>query len=171
MSCVPDDLSSRQLSALALVAERLDEAGIEYWLFGGWAVDFYAGAVTRPHDDVDIGVWLEDAERVAELLVTAGWDHAPEDDEEGGTGYERGGVRVELTFLARDGAERVVTPMRHGSAIWPDGTFRGDVRELHGVQARLIALPALVQGKASAREDPEEAAKDGADFETLSGGS
>ena len=44
------------------------EAGIAYWLFGGWAVDFYAGRITRPHVDVDIAVWLDDVPRIAALL-------------------------------------------------------------------------------------------------------
>ena len=44
-------------------------AGIAYWLFGGWAVDFHAGRITRLHDDVDIAVWLEDVPRIVELLT------------------------------------------------------------------------------------------------------
>ena len=90
-----------QLAALAGVHELLTRNGIEYWLFGGWAVDFYAGTVTRPHDDVDVAVWLADQERIAALLTREGWAHAPEPGEDGGTGYERQGVRLELTFLVR----------------------------------------------------------------------
>ena len=51
------------------VHELLDHHGIEYWLFGGWAVDFYAGSVTRPHDDVDVAVWLDDHVRIAGLFI------------------------------------------------------------------------------------------------------
>ena len=77
---------SRQLSALASVDALLERAGIAYWLFGGWAVDFYAGSVTRPHDDVDIAVWFDDLGKIAALLEEAGWTHAPSEDEDGGTG-------------------------------------------------------------------------------------
>ena len=38
-----DELASQQLSALARVNDLLGQAEIAYWLFGGWAVDFYAG--------------------------------------------------------------------------------------------------------------------------------
>jgi aminoglycoside-2''-adenylyltransferase len=48
---------TEQLAALARLHEQLERHGIEYWLFGGWAVDFHAGSVTRPHDDLDIAVW------------------------------------------------------------------------------------------------------------------
>jgi hypothetical protein len=46
----------QQLAALADVGERLGDGGFEYWLFGGWAVDFHLGTVTREHDDIDLAV-------------------------------------------------------------------------------------------------------------------
>jgi Aminoglycoside-2''-adenylyltransferase len=78
--------SAEQLAALARVDATLTEAGIDYWLFGGWAVDFHARAVTCEHDDVDVAVWLEDLQRIVALLETDGWIHAPEPEEDGGTG-------------------------------------------------------------------------------------
>jgi dihydrofolate reductase len=164
-----DEPASRQLAALASVDALLSRAGVAYWLFGGWAVDFHARAVTRPHDDVDIAVWLEDSPRIASLLEDDGWIHAPEPDEDGGTGYERDGVRLELTFLARCEDGRVVTPLRGFDAAWPDGAFGDAVADLLGVRARLIGLEALARGKASPRDDAGDAAKDRADSEILSG--
>lgn len=158
----------QQLSELARVAELFEEAGVPYWLFGGWAVDFYAGAVTRAHDDLDVAVWVDDLPRIAELLRRDGWRHAPADDEDGGTGYERGPVRLELTYLERDGDGRVFTPLREGRATWPADAFGAEVRELRGVRSCLIARAALVATKSSPRADPEDAAKDRADFEWLS---
>jgi aminoglycoside-2''-adenylyltransferase len=164
---VPGDLLSRsQLEAIARVGELLARAGIEHWLFGGWAVDFHVGSVTRPHGDVDFGVWLDDLPRIVELLEEDGWRHAPEPDEDGGTGYERGAVRLELTFLVRDG-DRVFTPLRSGRAEWGEGSFGDDVGELAGVRARLLAREALLRGKSSPRADPDEAAKDRADAAAL----
>jgi Aminoglycoside-2''-adenylyltransferase len=162
------ELAEQQLSALARVSRMLEDAGIDYWLFGGWAVDFHAGSVTRAHDDLDLAVWLGDVPRIAELLQHDGWRHAPHDDEDGGTGYERGAVRLELTYLLADEDGHVVTPMRRGHAAWPHETFVDDVRELDGVRSRLIALAALVQGKSSPRDEPLDAVKDRADFRRLS---
>jgi hypothetical protein len=160
-------VASRQLAALGRVGDALERAGIDHWLFGGWAVDFYAGEVTRAHDDLDIAVWLDDVPRIAELLERDGWRHAPLADEDGGTGYEREGVRLELTFLVRDGDGRIAIPLREGRAVWPEGTFADDARELAGVCARLIALDTLTSGKAAPRDDPAEAAKDRADLDQL----
>src|SRR6266542_6311871 len=108
-----------QLAALARLHQLLERHGIEYWLFGGWAVDFYAASVTRAHDDLDIAVWLEDYDRIAALLAKDGWKHAPEAGEDGYTGCERGAVRLELAFLARSEDGQVYTPLREGQAAWP----------------------------------------------------
>jgi Aminoglycoside-2''-adenylyltransferase len=158
---------AQQLAAIARVHELLDARRIDYWLFGGWAVDFYAEEVTRPHDDIDIAVWLTDHERIAALLAADGWMHAPHEDEDGGTGYERDGVRLELTFLERH-AGSVCIPLRSGRAKWTDGDLGGEVAELNGVRARLIDLDLLTHGKSRARDDPSDASKDRADSATLS---
>jgi hypothetical protein len=158
----------RQLAALGRVGELLRNAGVDHWLFGGWAVDLYVGAVTRAHDDIDLAVWLADASPIAELLVRDGWRHAPVEDEDGGTGYERDAVRLELTYLVHTDDGRVATPFRHGPGVWPDGAFREDVRELRGVCCRLVALDALVHGKSSPRGGAEDMAKDRADVTRLS---
>ena len=157
-----------QLDALMDVAARLDEARIDYWLFGGWAVDFYAGRITRPHLDVDLAVWLDELPRVAALLEGSGWHHAPDPEGEGGTGYERDGIRLELTYLVRRDDGVVVTPLRNSEAVWPAFAFGTDERELRGVRARLVSLDALTSGKSAPRDDPDDAAKDTADFDVLS---
>jgi hypothetical protein len=167
--CETDEVSeAEQFAALARVHELLERHGIEYWLFGGWAVDFHAGLVTRSHDDVDMGVWLKDHNRIAALLAEDGWKHAPDENEDGYTGYERGTVRLELAFLARSENGQVYTPVRDGRAAWPDEAFENDVAELRGVRARVISLRALKDDKSETRDDPLVAAKDRADLATLS---
>lgn len=166
---VIEEQASLHLSALAEVSDTLQKAGIAYWLFGGWAVDFYVGSVTRLHDDVDLAVWFVDVSRIAKLLLENGWRHAPLDGEDGGTGFERGGVRLELTYLVRGDDGLASIPLRSGAVVWPgkDGLAE-DVAELRGVQSRLIGLASLLRGKSSPRDDQEDAAKDRADFIQLS---
>jgi hypothetical protein len=38
---------AERLTALARLNELLEANEIEYWVFGGWAVDFHAGSVTQ----------------------------------------------------------------------------------------------------------------------------
>ena len=162
------NLAEQQLAALAELGALLDRGGFDYWLFGGWAVDFHVGAVTREHDDIDLAVWLDEAQAIAALLEAEGWRHAPTGDEDGGMGYERGRVRLELTYLVSDDVGRVFLPLRHQSVLWSEEQLGNDERELLGVRSRVLGLPLLKHGKASARDDPDEAAKDRADFQALS---
>jgi hypothetical protein len=160
--------AAEQLAALARLDGVLAKHKIPYWLFGGWAVDFHAGSVTRSHDDLDIAVWSKDHERIAELQATDGWQHTPQEGEDGYTAYTRGTVRLELAFLARDQGGTIYTPLREGRASWPEAAFEDDVAELLGVRARVITLAALKAEKSQDRDDPVVAAKDGADVATLS---
>ena len=156
-----------QLAAIGEVRKLLLREGIEHGLFGGWAVDFYASQVTREHDDVDLAVWLDDAKRVTTVLARAGFAHAPEPDEDGGTGYERGPVRVELTFLVRgeDGSARI--PLRAGSVPWVERGLEGRELELDGNSCQVIGYAALVRTKSQNRGDSSDRAKDAADLAQL----
>lgn len=160
-------IRSDQLAALAGLHQLLQDDGIPYWLFGGWAVDFHAGSVTRAHSDIDIAVWLDDHGRLAELLKGQAWVHTPEAGEDGYTSYERGTVRLEVAFLTRDVSGRVYTPLQDGRAEWPDETFGNDVLQLLGVRARVIRLGALIADKSVIRDDPSTTAKDRADLSSL----
>jgi len=163
----PADHDLAQLRALGEVVRALDETDAHYWLFGGWAVDFHASALTRHHTDLDLAVWLEDVPRIAARLAQDGWEHRPDPDEDGGTGFERGDVRLELTYLARDD-DGTYTP--HGGGRrgrWSDEALGDDVAELGGIRARVVALAPLARSKSKPREDPEEAARDEADAAVL----
>jgi len=106
--------ANAQLTALAELDQLLSHEAIPYWVFGGWAVDFHVGELTRAHADIDIAVWAEDSSRIATLLATARWRHAPDPDDDGYTCYRRGLVRLEIAFLARDVAGVIYTPTRAG---------------------------------------------------------
>ena len=47
------NVEARQLSDIAEFARLFEDAALDYWLFGGWAVDFHVGEVTRAHGDID----------------------------------------------------------------------------------------------------------------------
>jgi hypothetical protein len=142
--------AEHQLGALSHLSELLGQHGIEYWLFGGWAVDFHAGRVTRQHDDLDVAVWSHDAERAHEHLTAAGWRHTPD---EGYSVYELDDVRLDVAFVDR--------------GEWPPNSFELDVAEVAGVRARVVSLSSLKADKAIVRDDESVATKDRADSVTL----
>lgn len=163
-----DVSATQQLAALQRLHELFEEHRIDYWLFGGWAVDFHAGAITRGHADLDMAVWKKDQDRIATLLGTESWTHAPEPNEDGYTGYVHEGVRLEVAFLARAESGEVFTPLQDGRGQWPLRAFGGDVLELLNVRARIISLSALKADKSENRDDPAVAAKDRLDSVILS---
>jgi hypothetical protein len=163
----PDVRAAHQLAALKRLHEVFGEHEIEYWLFGGWAVDFHVGEPTRGHADLDIAVWQRDGDRIATLLAAESWTHAPDPNEDGYTAYVREGVRLEVAFLARAQSGQVFTPLRDGQGSWPEGAFGEDVLELLGTRARVISLSALKADKSERRDDPAVAAKDRIDSARL----
>lgn len=156
-----------QLAALAELDSCFASQGVDYWLFGGWAVDFHAGRVTREHADIDIAIWADDSKRLAVLLLDRMWVHRPEVGEDGYTCYERGRVQLEVAFLARDGQGRVYTPLRDGRGAWPVGSFGDERAQLHGVRARVVGRESLIADKSIVRSDAVTAAKDRADIASL----
>src|SRR3712207_1118934 len=71
-----------QLVLIAELTARLRQAGIAHWLFGGWAVDFLVGEITRPHEDIDLIIWRDDAPSVREVLAPHGYVEVPPPPEE-----------------------------------------------------------------------------------------
>lgn len=53
--------------------DRLDEAGAQFWLDGGWGVDCLLGEQTRGHGDLDIVIRRTDLDRVTSLLHDTGY--------------------------------------------------------------------------------------------------
>src|ERR1700733_8683779 len=105
-----DENALSQLAALADIDQHLQRQHIDYWLFGGWAVDFHVGRITRAHGDLDIAVWWDDRDRVAAALTSSNWTHRSDSAEDGYTSYDRDGVRLEVAFIARDANGVVYTP-------------------------------------------------------------
>ena len=160
--------AGQQLEAIAGVAQRLRERGVDHWLFGGWAVDFWVGRVTREHGDVDLAVWQRDRLAIHATLLGDGWHTVPVDDEAIGAGYRRDDVLLELTFVTTDDDARVLIPFADGPAVWSTIPFGDVMRELLGVSCRTVPLSVLRDDKSRARDDADDAVKDIADHKALS---
>lgn len=63
-------------SVLEILA-RLEAAGIDVWLDGGWAVDALLGEQTRPHADLDLIVRSRDLPDVQRSLAAMGFALKP----------------------------------------------------------------------------------------------
>ena len=146
-----------------------DAAGVEHWLFGGWAVDFHLGRITRAHDDLDLAIWLDDMPRIDSVLAARGWVDLEDPDVDGGKAFGRDGVRLELTYLYRDADGEVYTPLLDGTrGRWTDQSLGDEIGVLNGVRCRVVSLASMIRMKEPGRRSqPEEVAKDTADYEVL----
>ncbi len=156
-----------QLEAIESLDGIFEQNGIDYWLFGGWAVDFHAGRMTRDHADIDVAIWSTDADTAARWLVRHGWARAPGAEQDGYTTYTRDDVHLDLALLARDEDGTVYTPLKSGRGDWPPGSFGSDVRRLAGTRARVVTVASLIADKSRLRDDPTSATTDAADVAVL----
>ncbi|HEX5368088.1 MAG TPA: hypothetical protein VFY10_01595 [Dehalococcoidia bacterium] len=153
------DQIRNQLVALSHIHSLLTTAGIPYWVFGGWAVDLYAGRITRKHQDIDVVVYLTDLERAMSCLIKDGWSRRLEHDSSGYFAFVRDELRLEIAFAAR---------AQDGGSDWGAGALAEDVGRVEGVEARVVSLSALIADKSEDYGDPDTLAKDRADLEVLS---
>ena len=59
---------------LMTVINLLEDAGILYWLDGGWGVDILAGKQTRVHRDIDINFDAQSIEKLLNILLEYGYE-------------------------------------------------------------------------------------------------
>ncbi|GAP52560.1 aminoglycoside adenylyltransferase, partial [Streptomyces azureus] len=53
LQAVDRERSARQLRLIGETVEFAKALGVEVWLRGGWAMDFFIGEPTRDHEDID----------------------------------------------------------------------------------------------------------------------
>ena len=105
--------ATEQLAAIESLDQALRAAGLDYWLFGGWGVDFWVGRVTRDHADIDAAVWRRDYDEIRAALLAAGWRHTPLETDVVGTRYRWRSSELELTFVEDRGGTVVVPIPEH----------------------------------------------------------
>jgi hypothetical protein len=157
----------RGLEALGSASGALDAANLEHWFFGGWAVDLWAGRLTRPHDDIDVLVWRHDEARVHDALRTAGWLHRPAPDDLVGTNYVRDGYDLQLTFVVPGDGGGVVVPIPDQPIVVSRGPLAFARRDLGGRSVRVLTLEMMLAIKGTPRPDAVGAEKDQADLIVL----
>lgn len=138
-----------QLSAIADVLNVANTLGIEVWLRGGWAVDFYLGQVTRDHEDVDWFVWKEDLPVITGLLVSRGWDDLAVHPLEQQRDLLRNQVELGFAPLARtDSGDVVVGGGPYMGEPWPKNMIDNTaIGELEGIRCPIISPEAQIEIK------------------------
>lgn len=125
-----------QLAIIREITATFEKAGIDHWLFGGWGLDFLAGRITRPHDDIDFFIWDEDFESAVKALTPLGYALRPEasGDFFNESGFVRkDGYYVELARLVRKADGSIATPGRYIDWPWPARSFNAPRLRFRGI--------------------------------------
>lgn len=144
-----NELAQAQLSAIAEVLHAASTLGIEVWLRGGWAMDFYLGQVTRDHEDVDWFVWQKDLPVISGLLISRGWVDLANHPLDQQRDLLRDQVELGFAPLARtDSGDVVVGGGPFMGEPWPENMIDNTlVGELAGICCPIISPEAQIEIK------------------------
>jgi hypothetical protein len=128
------------------MTEALTAAGVEHWLFGGWAIDFHLGMITRPHDDIDVIIWSHDRAHLSMVLQRHAFQPivAPSSEH---LYFAKAGQWIEISFIERHHSGAIITPGRWADWPWQDGAFTAGRRQLHGVWCSVTNLACIIESK------------------------
>ena len=124
----------------------LTEAGIDHWLFGGWAIDFHLGRITRLHDDIDLIIWSHDRARLSAVLQM----HAFQSDDSPTFEhlyFEKAGQRIEVSFIEYNQLGEIITPGRWANWPWPREAFTAGRRQLNDVWCPVTSIESVIDSK------------------------
>jgi catechol 2,3-dioxygenase-like lactoylglutathione lyase family enzyme len=103
------------------IAQRL---GVQIWLRGGWAMDFFLGYVTRDHLNIDWHAWIDGAAAITAALHADGYQTliGPPADQQ--LDVAKDGLEMSFSWLARSADGNItVAGGRDAGPSWPDGVL------------------------------------------------
>ncbi|URM90488.1 aminoglycoside adenylyltransferase [Streptomyces sp. MRC013] len=162
--------SARQLRLIGETVEIAKALGVEVWLRGGWAMDFFIGEVTRDHTDIDWFAWAKDASPLTAALLRSGYEplSGPPADQQ--LDFRKQGVESSFALLAEDGLGRVVVAGGPWAGeVWPEGMLDASVGRVGALRCRVISpraqieikrmMPVWVPGLVRRTKDAEDIAR------------
>jgi Aminoglycoside-2''-adenylyltransferase len=127
--------TAAQLSLIQELTLVLRAARIPHWLFGGWAVDFLVGEITRPHSDVDLIIWRRDVPAFRQILVERGYAERPSPS----------GPELDAQFCKQDQPVEIMflQEQEDGGACWGDWRLPPDALEARDGRLGEIICPVV----------------------------
>ncbi len=123
--------NDRQLGVINEFASICTAASIEFWLRGGWGMDFFLGRVTRAHHDIDVFVWSKDAITLMERLTQAGFKEMGGAPPEAQRNVMRYGEELQIVLLDSNQRGEIATAGGPWAGVpWPDGMLVGPPAQL-----------------------------------------
>lgn len=129
-----------QLQLLRELSEHFAQAQLAFWLRSGWALDFWLGAISREHSDIDLVAWKADAPRIRTMLTQVHFilqrDSGIQMD------FAKDNQDVSIVFIASDAAGQVYTP-DIPQWRWRQGCLEQPLQQLEGLACQVLSLEQL----------------------------
>jgi len=143
-----DGQTETQLKILDEISKIFETKKIEFWLRGGWAIDFILGKVTRLHDDIDLITWIQYREQIEDELLTAGYVKIPVKEEfrNRQSDFCKGNVEITFGYIYRSDAGNL---MLNGLPewIWRADSLLQNTYKLNDLSARVLNPTQLLEEK------------------------
>jgi hypothetical protein len=167
---VDADRAQRQLRMIADAVTMSERLGVQIWLRGGWAMDFFLGQVTRDHVDIDWEAWLTDAPAITAALHADGYQTVAGPPPDQQLDVAKDGEEMSFGWLGRspDG-KATVAGGPYAGAPWPEGMLDWPPGRIGAVQCPIISphvqieskemMPIWVPGRPRRKKDAEDIAR------------
>lgn len=140
--------AASQLKVIDEITQLAIEQGIELWLEGGWAMDFFLGEVTRDHEDIDWFMWVKDGPTLSSVLIEHGFTPLAGAPIEQQLDFARDDVEVSFKLVTQDeGGSVVVGGGPWEGDAWPEGMLQGGEGQIGSIRSRYINPLAQVEMK------------------------
>jgi hypothetical protein len=136
-----------QLKVIKEVKNILEGLNVPYWIFGGWAVDFAAGRITRDRGDIDLVIWHSDRGIVLDRLGLKGF--VPEKSERPAHQIElsRFGLHLKINLIEAASDGTIVCPSDFSDWPWLRGSFASDIGAIGELGVRIVSPSGQLEAK------------------------
>lgn len=140
--------AQRQLRMIADTVAMSERLGVQIWLRGGWAMDFFLGQVTRDHVDIDWEAWIDDAPAITAALHADGYQTIPGPPPDQQLDVARDGEEMSFGWLARGtGGKVLVAGGPYAGEPWPDGMLDWPPGRIGSVECPIISPHVQIESK------------------------
>ncbi|GIP39041.1 hypothetical protein J31TS4_23210 [Paenibacillus sp. J31TS4] len=139
-----DEQTLSQLNVLGQLTAVFSSIGGEFWLRGGWAIDFLLGEITRPHGDLDLVTWVQYRESLERALVEAEFEWMPVSDRQ--TDFRKGNVDIQFLYLTRS-SEGNIIPNGLPEWVWRADSLPLKHFTLKGISSFVLSPNQLLEEK------------------------
>ena len=139
---VLSDENESQLQVLGQINEIFSSLNINFWLRGGWAIDFLLGRITRPHEDIDIVAWVQHREEIEQTLIQQDFDYVRVSDFQ--SNFFKSDVEISFVFLTLTNDGRIYAN-GFSEWIWRSDALPAEPFTLNGVSSFVLSPYQLLE--------------------------